>query len=254
MRFIDTHCHLDFLAFNVDRDQVYLRARQQGVEEIIIPATHYEAWGSLEETCQQYQGCYGAYGLHPMFLSHHQPKHLQHLRALLEQKNVIAVGECGLDFFVEGLNQQKQLFYFQEQLKLAAEFDKPLIIHARKSLDIVLKHLRQFDELRGIVHSFSGSLQQAEQLIERGFYLGVGGTLTYNRAKRLQRVLSQVALEHLVLETDAPDQSDAAWYGRRNEPCRLPVIAQALAELHHMTLEEVARTTTQNAKRLFNLD
>lgn len=254
MHLIDTHCHIDFAAFDADRKSVLDRAQQQGIQSVIVPATHYATWEKLAQTCAEHEACYPAYGLHPMFLVHHEPEHLQHLRTILEQQDVLAVGECGLDFFIKDLDQQRQIYFFQEQLKLAAEFDKPVIIHARKSLDIVLKHLRQFDGLRGIVHSFSGSLQQAEQLIQQDFYLGVGGTVTYERAKRLQRVLFELPLEAMVLETDAPDQPDAQWRGKRNEPCRLPIIAQVLAELKGVAVEEVAQVTSDNAKRLFNLD
>lgn len=255
MLFIDTHCHLNFSVFNSDREVVIAQAQQHGVSHFMIPATHAETWQSVENICHTSPACYPTYGLHPMFLPKHKAEHLVQLKLRLQHqnKNIYAVGECGLDFFVPDLDQNQQLFFFIEQLKLAAEFDKPLIIHARRSLDIVLKHIRQFEGLCGVVHSFSGSLQQAEQLWEQGFYLGVGGTVTYSRAKRLQAVLTQMPLESLVLETDSPDQPDSAWRGKRNQPERLPIIAQKLADLRQDSLVNIANITTSNAKQLFNL-
>ena len=162
----------------------------------------------------------------------------------------------GLDFFLTHLNIQQQEDLFTIHLKLAREFDLPLIIHARRSLDCVLKHIRRFsseNNLKGVIHSFAGSQQQADTLIKLGFHLGVGGTSTYPRAQRLRNILANVPLESLLLETDAPDQPDSAWRGKRNDPTRLPIIAATLAELRGESLSRIAEVTTTNAVQLFKL-
>ena len=253
MSLIDTHCHFDFEAFDADRGQLWQQLAASGVDKLIVPATTAEHWSRLESVVRQYPNIYCAYGLHPMFIAQHQPEHLKQLASWLLKERVVAVGECGLDFYLPDLDQDKQLLLFVEQLKLAKDFDLPVIIHARKSLDVVMKHLRRFTGLRGVIHSFSGSEQQAEKLGELGFCLGVGGTVTYERAQRLRKVLSIVPEEMLLLETDAPDQPDSEWRGRRNEPGRLPAIAEQLAVLRGTTMAHISQVTRANAERLFKL-
>ncbi len=257
MRFIDTHSHLDFEQFDADREQVIQRAQDAGVSHIVVSSITARNWDSVKQLTEKHQSLHAAYGLHPVFIKAHKPAHIEQLRQLLAQSNAVAIGECGLDFFIKDINdeeRQQQLTFFIEQLKLAQEFDLPLIIHARKSLDIVLKHLRQHTGVRGVIHSFSGSEQQAKQLIELGFYLGFGGPVTYTRAQRLHRLIQALPLDAMVLESDAPDQPDAAHHGMRNEPAYLPLIAQTMAELRNCNLLEIAAKTTHNAQQLFNLD
>lgn len=253
MKYIDTHCHLDAPEFASDRHTIIQALPAAGISAVILPAISAQYWGRLQKVCQRAPQLHASYGLHPMFLAEHQAQHLQQLRHYLAQPQTVALGECGLDFFVPELNPLQQEFFFVEQLKLAAEFELPVIIHARRSVDQVLKQLRRFKQLRGVIHSFAGSLQQAEQFIKQGFYLGVGGTSTYPRAQRLRKILAAVPLERLVLETDAPDQPDSQWQGQRNTPLRLPIIAANLAEIRAESLQHIATTTSRNAQTLFNL-
>lgn len=253
MTLVDSHCHLDAAAFDADRSEVIARARAAGVHTQVVPAVTAASWPTLRDTCRLADGLYPAYGLHPMFLDVHRPEHLDDLRGWIERERPCAVGECGLDFFVEGLDAELQQQYFMGQLRLAREFDLPVIVHARRAVDAVIAAIKQVGGLRGVVHSFPGSPEQAAQLDTLGFLVGLGGPLTYDRAQRLQRLVAQMPLEQLLLETDAPDQPDAGIRGERNEPARLPVILETVARLRGQAAEDIAAQTTANAKRLFGL-
>jgi len=250
---VDSHCHLDASEFDADRSDVIARARAAGVQVQVVPAVTAASWPTLRETCRMADGLYPAYGLHPMFLDAHRPEHLDDLRGWIERERPCAVGECGLDFFVAGLDAELQQQYFMGQLRMAREFDLPVIVHARRAVDAVIAAIKQVGGLRGVVHSFPGSPEQAAQLHKLGFLLGLGGPLTYYRAQRLQRLVATMPLEQLLLETDAPDQPDAGIRGGRNEPARLPVILETVARLRGQPAEEIAAQTTANAKRLFGL-
>jgi TatD DNase family protein len=163
------------------------------------------------------------------------------------------LGECGLDHFVEGLDHAAQDRYFDAQLALARDFDLPLIVHARRAVDAVIASIRRIGGLRGVVHSFSGSTEQARQLWRQGFLLGLGGPVTYERARRLRKLAATMPIECLLLETDAPDQPDADIRGLRNEPGRLPRVLDAIARLRGEDPASVAAVTTANARRLFGL-
>lgn len=250
---IDSHCHLDAGEFDQDRAAVIARARAAGVAMQVLPAVTAASWPKLREVCQQAPGLYPAYGLHPMFLAEHRPEHLQALRQWIERERPCAIGECGLDYYAEGLDVHAQQTFFAGQLQLAREFDLPLIVHARRAVDAVIAAIRKVGALRGVVHSFSGSPEQAAQLHRLGFLIGLGGPLTYDRAQRLQRVVRDMPLEQLLLETDAPDQPDAGIRGERNEPARLPVIAARVAQVRGVEVERIGQATTDNARRLFRL-
>ncbi|MGB1309721.1 MAG: TatD family hydrolase [Leucothrix sp.] len=255
MRLIDSHCHLDLAAFDIDRDIVMQRASENGISDVIIPAVQASGWGKLQALVGQDNPLcvHAAYGLHPVF----DPFHSEHDLVLLEQQlgqSCVAVGECGLDFFIDDYDCTRQLAFFTAQLDLAVQFQLPVIIHSRKSLDLVLKELRLRPSLQGVVHSFSGSEQQAKQLIEQGFYLGFGGPITYPRANKLRRLVAELPLEWLLLETDAPDQPDITKRGQRNEPSWLPTVAACFAELRGCSIEEVAEVTSCNSECLFGLE
>jgi len=261
MQLIDSHSHLDFHEFDNDRKVAIKRASDTGISNIIVSATTAERWSLIKKLCDEQGGeqplCHPAYGLHPMFMSEHKPHHLSNLKSWIEKEKPIAIGEIGLDYFIDDANdeanKEAQLKLFITQLALANEYHLPVIIHARKSLDIVLKYLRQFPNLVGSIHSFSGSEQQAKQLIYLGFYLGFGGPITYTRATRLRKLIVTLPLESLLLETDSPDQPDALHYNERNEPAYLLNVAQVVAKLRGVSVEKVAQITTDNAQRLFGL-
>ncbi|WP_240127093.1 TatD family hydrolase [Thermomonas alba] len=253
MRLIDSHSHFDAIEFDADRDAAWQRARAAGVEMQIVPAIAADGWETLRAVCVAHPGLFPAYGLHPMFLDRHRPEHLPLLRDWIARERPHAVGECGLDFFVPGLDAQVQQDYFEGQLRLAREFELPVIVHARRAVDAVIATLRRIGGLRGVVHSFSGSPEQAAQLHRLGFLLGIGGPVTYARAQRLRQIVATMPLEQLLLETDSPDQPGASHRGQRNEPAFLPEVLAVVAQLRGMTPEAVATATRDNAVRLFNL-
>lgn len=252
-RLIDSHCHFDEPDFDPDRGQLVQDMQAVGITDLIFPAVTAAHWPRLQTLCATSSAFHPCYGLHPIYLAEHRPEHLVKLCHWLEHASPVAIGECGLDFFLPELDTQQQEALFIAHLKLAREFELPLIIHARRSVDIIIKHIRRFPGITGVIHSFAGSQQQADTLIGLGFYLGVGGTCTYPRANRLRTILGNVPLENLLLETDSPDQPDSNWRGKRNDPTRLPVIAATLAELRNDTIAHIANITTQNAVRLFRL-
>lgn len=250
---VDSHCHLDAGEFAHDRGAVIARARQAGIHHQIVPATTAAGWPGLRAVCAGDHGLHPAYGLHPMFLASHRHADLGELEQWLARDKPVAVGECGLDYFVEGLDRDAQSHFFDAQLRLAREFDLPVIVHARRAVDAVTSAIRRVGGLRGVVHSFSGSQQQAEHLWKQNFLLGLGGPVTYRRASRLRQLAATMPLEWLLLETDAPDQPDAAIRGERNEPARLTHVLAAVAELRGVDPATVAAATTANAHRLFGL-
>lgn len=253
MRLVDNHSHFDAAEFDADRSAAHARAVAAGVETQVVPAVDAAGWPKLKEVCAQFTGLHAAYGLHPMYLDTHRPDHLDDLRGWIERERPVAVGECGLDFFVEGLDAEAQALYFDGQLRLAREFDLPVIVHARRAVDAVIASLRRVGGLRGVVHSFSGSAEQAAQLHRLGFLLGIGGPVTYERANRLRGIVATMPLEQLLLETDSPDQPGATHRGERNEPGFLVEVLDVVAQLRDMPHDKIAEATTANAQRLFNL-
>jgi TatD DNase family protein len=254
MRLIDSHCHLDASEFDGDRDAVIARAASTGVVAHVIPAVSAATFSALATLCRGRSDLFAAYGLHPMNLDRHQDSDIDTVRAILQQETAVAVGECGLDFFVDGLDPERQRTVFDAQLRLARDFDLPVILHARRAVDEVILRLRRIGGLRGVVHSFSGSAEQARQLFQLGFHLGIGGPVTYERAQRLRGLVATMPIDYLLLESDAPDQPNASARGARNEPAAIVEVANVIARLRDVDAETVAAATTTNATRLFRLD
>ena len=248
---IDSHCHIDAAEFDRDRDAALTRARGAGVAAQIVPAVALSGFDTLRDLGAAHADLHPAYGLHPMYLAEHAPEHLDALRGWLARERPVAVGECGLDFFADGLDVEAQRRCFAGQLELAREFDLPVIVHARRAVDEVIATIRRIGGLRGVVHSFSGSAEQARQLWNLGFLVGLGGPITYARANRLRSLAATMPLEFLLLETDSPDQPLSTHRGERNEPSHLGEVAATVAALRGESLDVVARATTRNARRLF---
>jgi len=251
--FIDTHCHLDAAEFDADRDAVYAAAVASGVSTLVVPAVSRDNFPAVAATCERYEGCLPAWGLHPMYIDVHRPEHLIDLRAQIDARRPVAIGEIGLDLFVD-LDYATQEYFYVEQLKIAQAYDLPVLLHCRRANDQLLKHLRKIRVRGGIAHAFNGSPQQADEFIKLGFKLGFGGAFTWPRANNLRRLAVDLPLDAIVLETDSPD-IPPVWIGRgRNAPTELPQIAQTLAELRGLDIEAVAQATTRNARQLLGLD
>ena len=265
---IDTHCHLDADEFDADRDAVREAARQAGVTRCVIPAVHAGHWPQVAQLAQRHGDAY-ALGIHPLYVPRAQESDLLALdRTLTERRDdplLVAVGEIGLDFFVPELctpnMRERQWFFYTAQLKLAQKHGLPVILHVRRSADLLLKGLRQCPVVSGIAHAFNGSAQQAQTFVDQGFALGFGGTLTYERSLQLRRLACELPLRAIVLETDAPDIPPQWLYQTaeqralgavqgRNSPAELPRIAQVLAQLRGVPLADLAAASTANACRV----
>lgn len=249
--FIDSHCHLDFSCFERDLDSLIERCFTLGVERFVVPSTTYASWQRVQHLQKAYSSIGIGLGLHPYFLAGFEDWHLQKLEQALATAPVIALGEIGLDNWPNSPDYLLQKKVFVEQLKLAKQWQLPVILHARKSEDDLLKILRQNDfQNGGIVHAFNGSLDQAKRFIDLGFVLGIGGTVTYARAKKAHRVLQGLSDADYVLETDAPDMPISGFQGQVNSPERLPLIAQEVANLRQQTVTHVTYHTTANLMRV----
>lgn len=251
MQLIDTHCHLDFPEFDLIRSEVLNDAQLSGVTDIIVPGVTAIKWARIKALVLDCPSLHMALGLHPCFLLQHTDSDLSRLEDALAQKSVCAVGEIGLDLFIENANYDRQLYFLQRQLTFALAFDLPVLLHVRKAHDQMLKQLRRYKLPKGgIVHAFSGSEQQARQYLELGFKLGVGGTITYDRANKLRRIVTALPLDSFVLETDAPDMPLSSYRGEVNQPSRVLDVAKVIASLRQCMVEEVAATTTHEALQL----
>lgn len=246
--FIDTHCHLDAAEFGNTQDSLIAEAFAAGVSTIVVPSVEAGNFSAVLNLCTRFPQCAPAFGIHPIYVEQATPADLDRLKEIIKSNQVVAIGEIGLDFFVENFNQEKQEFYFSAQLKLAQEFNLPVLLHVRKAVDTILKHLRKTPVCGGIAHAFNGSPQQAAEFIKLGFKLGFGGAMTYPRATRLRELAGTLPLESIVLETDAPDMPpEFLQRGLPNCPSYLPRIAQTLAEIRQLSLQEIASITTSNA-------
>jgi TatD DNase family protein len=257
---IDTHCHLDAPEFAPDRAEVRERARHAGVMHCVIPAVNVANFAAVRDLAHAGGDSYGL-GIHPMCTPQAAEGDLARLdEAISIAKNdlrLAAVGEIGLDHFVPGLDADRQELFYREQLVIAQRHGLPVIVHVRRSADGLLKHLRRIP-VRGIAHAFNGSLHQAQEFVRLGFKLGFGGTVTFERAQQIRRLARELPLEAIVLETDSPDipphwlyrtaeeRADGSPQGR-NEPGELPRIAQVLAEVRGIDVEELAAASTRNA-------
>jgi len=248
---IDSHCHLDDDRFDDDRDQVVQRAQQQGVRQIVIPATIADRWEKVKQVAQRYAGVSASYGLHPMFMSRHRVEHVAALDAWLAREKAVAVGECGLDFYAHHEDESQQLELLRGQLSVALNHQLPVIIHARKALDLILREIRLCGIRRGVVHSFSGSLQQAQQLVDLGFKISIAATVSFERAKKLREIVRTIDIQSLLIESDAPDQPGQAHRGQRNEPAFILDHVNIMAQLKQLSVPEMALHLNQNCRELF---
>jgi len=247
MILVDTHCHLDAAEFDADREAVIDAAQQAGVAAMVLPAVERANFAAVAEICHSHSGCGPAFGIHPLYVEQAQPEDLQALRDVIAVGKPMAVGEIGLDFFHAGHDAAHQEYYFVEQLKIAREFDLPVLLHIRRAADAVLKHLRRIKVRGGVAHAFNGSRQQADEFLKLGFKLGFGGAMTFERALHIRELAATLPGEAVVLETDAPD-IPPVWLERgRNAPQELPRIAAMLAGLRQVDTQTVAGMTTRNA-------
>lgn len=254
MQLLDSHCHIDLPVFKDDLPELLKSSRDSGVSEMILPGVCQSGWQNLLKLCAREPGLFPAIGLHPMYLNHHTPDHLRELAHHIASKPLVALGEIGLDYFVTGVDQQKQQELFEAQLQLAKINRLPILLHVRKAHDKVLATLRRHHLPNGgIVHAFSGSLQQAKQYIEMGFKISFCGTVTYDRAKKIRRLAQDLDLHDIVIETDAPDLPPARNHGERNVPANLFQVVECLATLRGQSKELIGQVTRKNGQQVLGL-
>ncbi len=256
MQLIDTHTHLDFEMFDDDRAQVIARARNAGVEHIVVLGVHAANWQRVWQLACDEPSVHAALGLHPVFLEEHQDAHVQQLRDWLErlrgEPKLCAVGEIGLDYYIDNPDIERQQRLLEAQLALAADFSLPVLLHVRRAHAPMIATLKRYKlERSGVIHAFSGSWEEAREYLRLGFRLGLGGAGTWPQAQRMHRVLRQLPLEAIVLETDAPDIPPAGHAGERNSPELLPEICRRLADLKGIDAHALAAASYRNSCELF---
>ncbi|MBT0727096.1 TatD family hydrolase [Rosenbergiella australiborealis] len=255
MRYIDTHCHFNFPVFSDNLAQSLHQLRESNLSAVIIPATKATDFSALLALSRQHAELFVALGLHPLWISEHHDNDLIQLENALSSGNqVIAIGEIGVDFYTPQLTAlaSRQWALLSAQLQLAKAYRLPVILHSRKSHDPLSRLLKESSlPATGVIHGFTGSYQQAKRFIDLGFYLGVGGSITYPRANKTREALARVPIEFLVLETDAPDMPLYGYQGTANRPERVVQVCQALATLRGQPVEEVMAVMWQNSLRLF---
>jgi TatD DNase family protein len=250
---IDSHCHLDFEDFSSDRNAVIERARSKGIKQIVIPGVKCDNWHFIREICDNDPQLHACYGLHPYLAGEHTDDDITQLKHWLDNNDCVAVGECGLDYRKNQADKNLQLKFFNAQLDIAHTIDKPVVIHSVGATEDVINSIRHYPGLRGMIHSYSGSYEQAKKLIDLGFYISFGGAITYDNARKLRATASDIPLGSILLETDAPDQPDADHFNQRNEPAYLTNVLKCLSELRDEPIEEIAAQTTRNAQELFGI-
>src|SRR5438552_17344025 len=255
MKLIDTHCHIYSIEFDSDRAAMLSRAEYEGIAKMLMPAidisTHVQMLGLESEFPGK---CLSMMGLHPCSIKENYKAELKIVEEYFQKRSFVAVGETGLDFYWDVTYTKEQHDVFQRQIELALQYDIPVVIHSRNSIDecigMILKNQR--GNLKGVFHCFSGTLEQALRIIDLNFYLGIGGVLTFKKSG-LNTVLEQLALNRVVLETDSPYLAPVPFRGKRNECSYIKYVAEKLAEVKTMPVEEIAAITTANAEKLFNL-
>lgn len=248
---IDTHCHLDAAEFGGDASAVLQRARAAGVTGFIVPAVEVANFDAVCAISAGHPDVVHALGIHPLYAGRADPADLDLLEQRLASGTAVAVGEIGLDHYVDDVDPELQRRYFVAQLKLARRFGLPVILHVRRAVDAILKELRRIEVPGGIAHAFNGSRQQADIFVSMGFKLGFGGSATYSGSTRIRALAAQLPAEAMVLETDAPDIRPEWAQERPNEPGNLPRIASIIAQLRGMSVDRLAADCALNVRSVF---
>ncbi len=250
--FIDSHCHLDFNIFDNERDALMANCLHHGVSSFLVPATTYDSWSRINALAERYSSWRIAYGLHPYFLDSASLDQIERLGDQCAESGAVAVGEIGLDCWPDAVDMTRQMVFFKRQLNVAKSLSLPVILHARKSYDLVLKCLRDIGfKQGGVVHAFNGSVEQAKRFLDLGFVLGIGGTITYPRAKKAHRVLASLQSSDFVLETDSPDMPLYGFQGQINTPLSILSVAESAAIIRRENVEQIAAQTCVNLLRVF---
>lgn len=258
MNFFDSHCHFDFAEFDDQRELIWSKAQTLGITQLLIPSVSPDSWHQVQQVAEKFSGLVWAAGLHPWwinsFLINQNLDDLsRHLNAVMTEQNCVAIGETGLDAVID-LNLSTQIACLQLHIDAAKKSSKPIILHSRKTHTELIAIIKK-NQLtsRGVIHAFSGSYEQAKAFVDAGFYLGIGGVITYERANKTREAIKKIPLDYLLLETDAPDMPLQGQQGTKNSPVNLLQIAECLAGLKQLPLTKIAEQTTGNAETLFGI-
>ncbi len=250
---IDTHCHIDDPIYTADLAAVIKRQQDAGVEQILVPGVCLKDMPEVIRVCNLYPDyLHPAIGLHPENVGDNWQQELDDMEALLHQHNFIAIGEIGLDYHFDTTYKEQQKRALARQLQWAVDLDLPVMIHSRDATEDTLNILRSFPTLRGVMHCFSGSNETAREIVKMGFYLGIGGVITFKNSK-LREHLYNIPLEQIVLETDAPYMTPVPFRGQPNESRYMVYVMQTLAEVYQLPVSTIENVTNRNAKALFRL-
>lgn len=252
---IDTHSHVYLAEFDTDRAQMLMRAENEGISLILMPAIDSQTHLSmLKVEAASSEKCLSMMGLHPCSVRDGYNHEIEQVRDHFQKRRFVAVGETGLDFYWDKTFIKEQYVSFQSQIELGKQYDIPVVIHSRNSIDECIKVIKENQQgnLKGVFHCFSGNDSQAKEIIDLGFYLGIGGVVTFKNSG-LDKVMADVDLKNVVLETDAPYLAPVPFRGKRNECSYLKYVVEKLAEIKNVSKEDIARITTKNAKELFSI-
>lgn len=252
MFLIDTHAHIYLPEFDAERTDLIEKAAAAGVQQILMPAIDAQTHAAMLQVEEQYASCKAMMGLHPCSVNAEYKTELQIIKDWLERRSFIAVGEIGLDFYWDKTFTDQQYEAFHQQIEWALQYQLPIVVHSRNATEECIKVIQQYPSLKGVFHCFSGTVEEAEQIIAAGFLLGIGGVVTFKNAG-LDKVVTALGLDALILETDAPYLAPVPYRGKRNQCNYLPLVAERITQLTGKTVEEVANITTQNAVNLFQL-
>lgn len=250
---IDTHCHFNDEAYFNDLDSVIKKALNNDVKKLIIVGFDNPTIERAIKITNDYECCYLAIGFHPEVANEIDEDDLKKLEELIIKNKPIAIGEIGLDYYWVKDNKDKQKWLFRKQIELAKKYNLPIIIHSRDAISDTLEIVKEFEGVKGVMHAYSGSLEMAKEFIKRGFYLGIGGVVTFNNAKVLKDVVSNIDISKILLETDCPYLTPVPFRGKRNESSYIPLIAKKISEIKEISIEEVSNITDENVKTLFNI-
>ena len=252
---IDTHSHIDLEDFNDDLDVVIKNAFNAGVEKIIIPSVDRNSFEKVMQIAKDYENIFCALGIHPTEAQKANDKDFEEIEQLATDPKVVAIGECGLDYYWDKTFVEEQKKVFLKQIEIAKKLSLPLIVHDREAhkdtFDLLSQNIN--GEIPVIMHCFSGSVEFAKECVKKRFYIGLGGVVTFKNAKKMYEVAKEIPLENLLLETDAPYLTPVPYRGKRNEPAYVKLVAEEIAQIRGISYDEVAKTTTSNARKVFGI-
>jgi TatD DNase family protein len=253
--FIDTHAHLFYENFENDLDEVIAKAKEAGVDKIIVPATDIPTAKQTVELTKKYEMIYGAVGVHPHETKNWNDDLTKEIEELSQNPKIVAIGEIGLDYYYDFSPKEKQIQAFKAQIELALKINKPIVVHNRESDEDIMNIIRSYKEsgLRAQFHCFNGNKEDANELIEMGHIISFTGNITFKKADSLRETLAGIELKNLLLETDSPFMTPVPHRGKRNDPSYVKFVAEKISEVHNLSIDEVARITSENVHNFYGI-